>query len=249
MAFSLVTFKASADLSAAMGNVAPLGDPHVRVVGNYIYVPSMLAHLLGIYAHAVTPVRAQLRSPSLRMVFNQEISRLGLAAEPDTPQQLCDYFETPIPLMGSEPLEALIMAGAGAQMNAIHVWLGDGPVKPVKGAIRTIRADSATAPTVGVWTNVAVNFADTLPAGRYQVVGLRIVSTTAIAARLLFAGQYARPGCLGTDLISDQDAERLRYGNAGVWGEFSHDVPPTVDLLCVAADASQIFFFDLIKVA
>jgi hypothetical protein len=248
MSFSVVAYRSTIDASAALTNIASPVDPHVRVVGNYIYIPSSLPNLLGVYAHAVTPVRTQLRSPSLRMVFNQEIGRMGIAVTPDTPVQLCDYFESPIPLIAAEPLEALMMAGAGAQYNDIVVFLGEAATAPVKGAIRTILANSATTSVVNVWTNVPIVFADLLPAGRYQVVGLKAISAHMCAARLLFAGQYPRPGCVGSLAISHQDNERFRYGNSGVWGEFQHDVPPTIDILTSTADAAQTYMFDLIKV-
>jgi hypothetical protein len=37
-------------------------------------------------------------------------------------------------------------------------------------------------------------------------------------------------------------------GGWGVWGEFAHTAPPTVDFLSVSADTSEVVHLDLIKV-
>jgi hypothetical protein len=99
------------------------------------------------------------------------------------------------------------------------------------------------------WTNAALTFSQTLPMGRYQVVGMRARSTGLIAARLVFVGFSWRPGCVGHDAVSDIDNDVFRQGRLGVWGEFEHDTPPTVDFLSVSADSNPTVWLDLIKVA
>jgi len=34
----------------------------------------------------------------------------------------------------------------------------------------------------------------------------------------------------------------------GVWGEFTHDSPPTVDFLSVSADTSETVYLDIVKI-
>jgi hypothetical protein len=248
--FSLAAYYSNVDASAGLVNVAPINDPHIRTGGNYIYLPAAIAKLLGAEAHGVAPnVQAQLRSPSVRKMFSQEINPMNATVLPATPAQIFDRFDNPIPLDPAEPMEALIYTGAAQTHNFVLVWLGGGAVVPVKGDIRTIRATSAIAAVAGTWTNIAPTFTDTMAAGKYQVVGMRFQSTTAIAARLLFPGQYTRPGCLGCVLSSDIVPGRFRNGNAGVWGEFQADTPPSIDILCNAADAAavQFFWLDVIK--
>lgn len=241
--YSVAAYHANVNAAAALVNVTPVADPHIRVIGNFFYVPSQLPNLLGASAFGVTPVRAQLRSPSIRAIFHQELQPMGGAVIPSTPHVWMDRMENPIKLDGTEPLEALIMAGAAAQHNSVIILLGDGPVAPVKGDIRTIEALAAIAAVADTWTNVALTFQDTLPSGRYQMVGLKAMSTTMMAARALIPGQYARPGVLGTQVPSDLELERFRKGNPGIMGEFMHDNPPTLDILCNAADAAAVQFY------
>jgi hypothetical protein len=88
-----------------------------------------------------------------------------------------------------------------------------------------------------------------LPAGSYDIIGMRAVSTGAIAARLVIPGFEWRPGVIAYDAVGDVELPRFRYGNAGVFGRFTHDSPPTVDFLSVSADTSETVFLDVVKVA
>jgi hypothetical protein len=68
-----------------------------------------------------------------------------------------------------------------------------------------------------------------------------------VAARLVFPEQVARPGVAAVNAIGDLDPYYFRYGRMGVWGEFPHTNPPTVDCLGVT-DSSQIYLMDLLRV-
>jgi len=66
----------------------------------------------------------------------------------------------------------------------------------------------------------------------------------------VFPGQPQRPGCIMADDDADITVSRFRDGMSGVWGRFTHDQPPTVDLLCAAADnEAQQIILDVRKVA
>jgi hypothetical protein len=243
--YTVVAFRQSVDSAGVLTVITPIADPHIRVVGNDLYVPSWAPNVLGGYAGAVNLVQAQLRSPSIRQVFNQEITPVAGAIVPVTPVVRWDQFDNPIPLQGAEPLQAWISSTGGAAVQAVIAFLGDGPVAPVKGDIRTILATSAIAAVAGTWTNIALTFADSIPSGRYQLVGARFASTTALAARFVGLQPFARPGILGSTTRSDIGLDRFRRGNCGVLGEFMHDNPPTVDILCNAADAAAVQFYAL----
>lgn len=244
--FTIAAWSASVAANAALTNVTPaLGESHIRVVGNYLYVPSWAPNVGGAYACGVTPVQAQLRSPSIRNIFNQNIVPMGGAVAPGSPQFILDRFSNPIPLVAAEPIEALIMAGAGAQVNTIIAWFCDGPIAPVKGDIRTILATGSAAGVAHTWTNTILTFQDTLPSGQYQLVGIQAYSTTMQAVRALIPGQFGRPGTLGMQAQTDIPYVNFIDGGLGVWGTFMHDNPPTLDVLCNAADAANTMFFYL----
>jgi len=245
MGQTLVAWYESQDASASALNHAAVADPHVRVSGDYIYVPSFAPFLGGVIMGGATPLLASLRSPSLRKIVNLDIEPMA-GAEPVVGGELTNLFSAPIPLSVAEGLEALIQAGAGAQVNYALAWLVDGPVAPVAQPFYTVRATNATTLVGGSWTNGALTFTQTLPAGRYAVVGMRARSAGLLAARLVIPGSGFRPGVPGVDTISEVGLNHFRSGAPGVMGEFDHDVPPTVDFLSVSADTSQVVFLDVV---
>lgn len=245
MAFTLVGFSELQD-SASLANITALPDQHVRVTGDDIMVPS-LNQICGYYFVGPNLTQGQLVSPSLRRIFPIDVEGLDVAAEPLSPPNFHDRFCSPIALVEAEALNALAAEdGAGATRETALVWLTDGPVQSVCEPSFTIKATASVTLVAFSWTNGALIFTNTLPAGRYKVVGMRAQSAGLIAARLVFPGYGWRPGVIGFDSDSDIEPARFRYGNAGIFGEFAHDAPPTVDFLSSSADTSEIVHLDLI---
>jgi len=249
MPFTLVAWVESQDTGGSLTLTAALADPHIRVVGDDVIVPA-LSQLSGYFAWGEYITQAQLSSPSLRKETLLDVSPVDRSPEPSSRPPLHDLFDFPIPLVASEALNALLAEdGTGGQYSGMLAWLSDGPVTPVTGKVFTVRATGTTTLTPYSWTNVSLTFYQTLPAGRYQIIGMRARSTGLIAARLVIPGYSWRPGVIGFDAASDIGPDRFRYGKCGVFGEFDHDAPPTVDCLSRSADTSQVFHFDLLKIA
>lgn len=245
--FTLVGYTESQD-SSTLTNVAALADPHVRVSGDDISVPAGLNYVGGVYAIGGSITRAQLVSPSIRRRYPLEVVPVEVSAEPADPVKYFPLFNNPIQLDPDESLNFQAAEnGAGANQSSGFVWLTDGPISPISGAeIFTIRATNTSTLTAYVWTNGALTFNDTLPAGDYALVGARASSAGLIAFRFVFS-QYAwRPGAIGMDTVGEVGAPIFRFGALGEWGQFSHNTPPTVDFLSLSADTSQTVDLDLI---
>lgn len=247
MPFTLVGWSESKD-SAVLANIAAVADEHVRIVGDDVVIPA-LDMLAGYYFNGVSFTQGQLSSPSLREVLLIDVEPADVLAEPSTRPPFHDLMEKPLQLDATEALNALVAEdGVGATRLNAFAWLSDGPTSPIVGDMRTLRATGTTTLIAFTWTNCALTLTQTLPAGRYQVVGLRVQSATCIAARLVFPGGIWRPGVIGFDADGDVDEMRFRNGNAGVFGEFNHDAPPTVDVLAAAGDTAEVVHLDLIKI-
>lgn len=253
MPFTLIGFYENVDPAGAFNALTALADQHITVSGDDVRVPTLSQVVaVAVGAENTAAPLARLVSPSLRRRTNLYLAPLNVAAaasvEPNSPQRVVDLRRRPVPLVVGENLNVEVNSNpAAAQDQWGLVWLADGPITPVEGAIFTIRATSSTALTANVWSNVAITFQEDLPRGRYQVVGLRGESASLIACRLVFPEGGWRPGVLGADAVDDLQHEMFRYGGLGVYGEFEDTTPPTVDCLADLADATQEFYFDLIQ--
>lgn len=244
--FTTVAFN-KATANVALAAIQPIADQHVTTSGDDLTVPE----LNRIVAYAVSGsalTQAQLRSPSLRRIFLQDVRKAlttGMLTPPET--VFSDLRDDPLTLDVSEKLNVYTIHDAVAGANAV-IWLADGPLAPVHGDIRTIAATSAISSAGYEWAHGDLTFAQTLPAGRYQVVGMRAYETGLIAARMVFVGGTWRPGVPGCGGIDVEDLKAFRRGRSGPFGEFEFDQPPSVDILSDRSVTAQTFALDLIQV-
>lgn len=248
--FTLVGYTANVETNNQLTYITPLADQHVRVEGNNIIVPSAFSNLASVYALGASITGARVESPSLRRVLLRDVAVYDKATVPVYVPSLEDMFTNPMGLDPTEPLRFLAREdAAGASRLTGLIWLADGPLTPVGGDIYTVRATAAGVNAPYVWTNVPLDIDQTIPAGTYQVVGLAAYTDNVIAARLVFVGESQRPGCLGAASPAGGPTTLFRRGNLGIWGEFEHSQPPTVDVLTAGVVSAFEFYLDLVKVA
>jgi hypothetical protein len=248
MGYTTVGYYQNID-SATLAALDAIPDSHVRVQGKDIIVPRGYNRLLGVYAVGPSLSGLRLQSPSLRRMFLPDVNNVIRGTVPATPLNVFNRFDNPFELDEDEALNVLASEdGAGATNIWAFVFLGDAPRSPETGPIFTIRATATDAATANKWTPVSLTFSQSLPAGRYAVVGSVHRSATAIAHRYVFVGGVWRPGGPSTTGEFDYGNPLFRHGNLGTWGEFNHNTPPSIEVLCSAADASHVFYIDLIKI-
>lgn len=246
----LAAYGQSVDLAGALTAINAVQDQALTTSGPDIRVPNPLPNLVGQAALVgnTTPSRAQLVSPSLRAMVNMDIEPIVGGVVFGSPPESILHGDSPIPLVGNESLNCYLQAtGGAATQNYGLVWLSDGPIQAVKGNIYSVRATSAVALAADTWVNGNLTFAQTLPNGTYQIVGMRARGTNLVAARLVFVGAPWRPGVPAVNALGDLDPLGFRYGYAGVFGQFDSTQPPTVDCLGVT-DSAQTYVFDLIRI-
>lgn len=245
----LVGYETSAS-NAALTAITPIPDGTVAISGNDVRVPTGMSNIClaaAMINSATATLRAQIQAPSLRSVLNFDISPIANGLVFPTLQQSSRMWNTPLALQALEPLDVFVQNGA-AVMNRAFIMLCDGPVKPVTGRVYTVRCTGAASLVTATWVNTALTFGQTLPAGQYQVVGLRVWGANACAARLFFVGQGWRPGVLCSTAEANQDYLDFRFGNTGVWGAFDSTTPPSLDVMGIT-DTAQVVLLDLIKVS
>lgn len=253
MSYHVVAFTEDFAASGTLQAVAALADDQVFSSGDDIRVPQGLAFLLAAFALGPGAARARIVAPSLRAFANLELApkNIGESVTIDDPGNLITYVGSPLPLAVGESInfESDAGAGAGAGQTTGIVLLGDGPVQPVSGLIRTIRATAVITGTENVWASGAITFSEDLPTGVYQVVGARCEADNPGAFRLIFVAGGPRPGSLST--LGDEGSEVMgaRLGMWGVWGQFDTNQPPTLEILSLAgAGSAQVLYLDILRV-
>jgi len=247
--FHLVAYETSGS-EAALTAITPVPDGTVRVSGNDIFVPDKVNNIVGAIAEinsAAATLRAQIQTPSLRSTLNIDIAPIVNGLVAPTAPPFVKAFDSPYPLVVNEPMDVYIQNGA-AVMNRAGIWLADGPLKPVSGKIYTVRFTTSITAATATWVNGALTFGQTLPAGTFQVVGLRVFSANGVLARLFFVGSAYRPGCIVMSAEANTDLGWFRNGTIGVWDQFTNVVPPSLDLLGIT-DTAQVGYLDVIKTA
>src|SRR5882724_686189 len=241
----LIGYETSAS-EAALTAITPIPDGTMAISGNDFRVPNGLSNICAAMAlinSATATLRAQIQAPSLRSILNFDISPIRNGLTNGSFARMVRMWNTPLALQPLEPLDVFIQNGA-AVMNRAFLWMCDGPPKPVAGKIYTIRATASITLTTATWQNGILTFGQTLPAGHYQVVGMRVVGANAIAARLFFVGGSWRRGVPCVTVDDDNEWPDFRFGFTGVWGEFDNTTPPSLDVMGIT-DTAQSLELDL----
>ncbi len=249
--FHLAAWYESLDPLGTLKPIRAVVDQSVFTSGDDIRVPTQMPNIVGQAALADDPsaAAAQIQSPSLRAMVNLDVEPVVAAGVFGSPPEVLFHPLAPITVVADEPVNfALESDPAAAEDHYGLIWFGDGPQQPVPGNIFSVRATSALTLVGGTWINGTLLFGQTLPLGRYTIVGMRARGTNLVAARLVFVGGAFRPGVPAVNVLGDLDPPVFRYGRHGAFGVFHSNTPPTVDCLGVT-DTSQDYVFDLLQVA
>ena len=133
------------------------------------------------------------------------------------------------------------------------LWIHDGnmnnPTSNPNAQIFTLQFASTITTVANVWSAGNITFTQTLPVGRYNVVGLDVIGTTNIFARLIFPFGGPRPGVLSRASSAIFPTNTFRYGNFGSFGEFTSYAQPQLEVFnSGAAGITFTGFMDVVKV-
>lgn len=250
MTMHLAAYRSNADQAGAAASLLAVVDQAVATDNTFVRVPTALKNLIAeaFFTGTTTAFTfARVESPLLRQLVNQSIGVRGLIADDAKIMNVQYHGDLPRGLDANEGLEFVTNTDSAAAIE-LHglVWLADGPVQPAKGNIFTTRATAAITAVNTGWTAGPLTFAERLPYGNYDVVGMRALAADGTAARLVFPGLPFRPGVPVDQSEAIQDPAWFRYGKAGVFGSFDLNQPPTLEVFGGAAVA-QIIYLDLIK--
>lgn len=248
----LAAFYSLADLGGVLTALAGVTDQVLNVQGNNVRVPAGMNFVAGsgYNADSLTAfTTSQIQAPSLRDMWYPDNPFYSLTVGWDQALAPVKWQgDSAFELVPSENMNFFAQSdAAGAVKNYGLVWLCDGPVQQVTGDIRTVRCTSSISLLDGTWVNGSLSFSQTLPYGDYQVVGMRAVGASLVAARLVFAGGVWRPGTVGMASEELVGMPQMMNGMAGDLGVFNTNTPPSLEALGHSS-TSQTIFLDLIKV-
>ena len=253
MTYHVAAFSEQIAVAGTLQPIAAVPDTQIFTSGDDIRVPDGLDRLLAAFSIGSAQTRARIVAPSLRAFANYEIGGkiIGEVIEANEVDHVQTIVANPLPLAVGESInyESDGGAGAGVGQQTGVIFLGDGPVVPVIGAMRTVRATAAIVGTEAAWVSGSLTFSEDLPAGIYQVVGARCEANDPGAFRLIFVSGGPRPGSLSAASDSSGDVHGARYGMWGIWGQFDTNQPPTLEILSLAGPGSaQVLYLDILRI-
>ncbi len=220
----------------------------VLTIRNNNLFPAVNYNLLYAYAGGDTITRGRLVTPTWRVITPPNIVPLNGTDQPGQDANIADYRMNPLRIAGGAELEAQGTDSAGTIPIVVVIGFADRPTVAPAGDIFTIRAVSASTAVVGLWSNMALAFDDTLPPGVYSIVGAYAFGATGLAFRLRIPGQLQRPGGLCMTTVEQRPPKFFLKGGLGEWGRFPNDTLPEVEVLATAADTALTLFLDVIKI-
>ena len=247
--FHTCAYTASNSAAAANADTPALTDGWATIQNNHFIFQQDLK-LLAAYANGAAISDARINTPHFRMVGFPHVCPVDVAALPSSLPALC-IWQPPyitIPHIDEVAME-LSNAAGGAEREFALLWVGDGAMNIPQGDIYPLKFTAAITAVANQWTRGNITFESTLPAGTYSVVGMDVIGTTCVAARLRFQTYQMLPGCLGRATAATKPEKTFREGRLGEWGRFTNTAIPTLEILCTAADTAQTGFMDVIKIA
>lgn len=235
--------------TAVETDLTPIPDG-IFTIQNSHFLPPKDISLVWAMALSANIVRSRIVTPTLRAMTTPFIRPVEAAATPATLPGVADYRYMPLALKGMEEIQVMgIQTSGGAQSITALLGVSDAPLLPAPGGqVFTMRGTATTTLTAGAWSLIAVTWQDSLPVGRYAVVGLDVSSATALAGRLIFNESNWRPGVPGfVDTVRKTNPMFIK-GGLGILGTFNSNVMPQIEMLATAADTAEEVYLDLIRI-
>lgn len=218
-------------------------------VQNQHFLPPDAMNLYAAFCLGTDLQTVKLETPRLRQISNPYLRPIQPTLVGANDASIVDFFGNPLFLNGQEEIEVKAKQdNAGAQRVTVGLFLGGGLTPMPQGDVVKIRATSTTAATANKWSQIDFTLEQKLPTGRYAVACVEHISANSQLVRVIFDGQYYRPGGPGLTDENQRLPDAWKDGYLGKWGEFSTYSNPRIEVLCNAADASHTLYLHVVKV-
>lgn len=247
--FHLCAFFASLTNGSTNAAVAAVQDNWLtRTVASTFTLPRPMKVRLA-YAAGVSLLRTRINTPSFRYVGLPYVGPINLTLAIPSPPNIYDLGDNgpTIPTVDDLVIENSL-GGAAPENEFGLIWLQDRMVSSPGQAEYRIRYTATITGVAGSWVAGTMTPDQTLPNGRYAVIGMDAIGTNLAAARLIFAGGGPRPGCLGRNAVGSIQVPVFTSGQLGVYGSFDSIAQPNLEVFAIGANTAQEIYLDLIRI-
>lgn len=247
--FTLAAFHKSADLDTVLTALDAVKDDQFSIKDEYLYVGE-LNQIAAVYASGEKIRQAKISAPSLLRMFPYYVRPYLGANNLSFPPPIDWRLLNPLPLVESEGVYVECKSETGDSTSydyVVGILFSDGPLEAVKEIDYPARFTTTGTPVADAWTTLVIDLDDSLPAGRYSVVGADIVSGSGHLFRLLPIGGGWRPGGF-PHWRESTCIPQQRHGGMGVWCEFEHNQIPSLEVFQTGADEPSEGVLDLVQI-
>lgn len=250
MSHHLLAFAGSVANGVTLANVPTVYDPYFTQVNTTQYTHRDSKRIVRTYIRAADASIALIVSPFLRLIGPPNIQPIQTSAAPSDLPPINKFDGSALTLPALDPIELQVSrAGAGADVVQGLLWMADSPPQKIDRPCFPIRATAAiTLTTTGSWVAGSITLPQSLPTGKYRVLGMSAQGTGLFAARLVFPDNQERPGVLAQQAAGEFDHEWFRRGAFGEYGVFDSVSPPSLECMGYAAGSAQTIWLDVERV-
>jgi hypothetical protein len=245
----MLAFAGSVAQNAVLAQIPRITDTYIQNVSDGYQSQNSLK-VFGAYVRSDAASAIRLESPSLRVPSFPRFAQYDGAANPPNLPPFNDYGDSGPVIPALDPFNVTVSrAGAGAFVSHSLLFMGNSRPSPIVGECRTILCTSAVTTSATAWTPATMTLSDSLPYGRYRIVGAMGFGTGLLAGRFVFPDRQNRPGFLAQQAVDEYGWDYFRYGKLGAWGEFNSTAFPVMEFLNYAANSAQTVQIDIMRVS
>ncbi len=244
VAYTVTSFNASnVDMTPAADAILAISNGH--------YLPQSDLYLYGGVFTGTLMNAIRLVTPRSRQVVPPPLYPINGATLMNDRPHIFDRRSNPFKLNAVEEVSMQVNVGgtANALATAIMFW-GQGITPAPAGDVFALHGTSTTAAVSLSWTQIAVTWDQTIPAGTYAVIGSQHQSTNALAHRFIFRDlqQVLRPGFASINALANISEPSYYFGGWGVLGTFNTYTYPNIEVFVNGTDNSHDVVMNIVRI-